>query len=165
MNANVIFTNEFKQMTKQKLPKAQRKELRIKALKEAEENGKFINAKSRYDIAKLAGFTDAQRASGYIWVLDQIKAGVLKEHIVGYKNNGRAEYEYHMANSKPVVKPVEAPMTIAPTFKPEVKVINVAEPKPVAVTIKADDVTISIENAGVDYIIALLKGIKEFHHE
>lgn len=103
MDATVTFSKEFKNKTKQVVGNVQKRELRLKKLAKAEEDGLLSKAKTRADVANLAGFTAAQKTSGYLWVYNQVKDGKLAEHIMNYLPNGKAEYEYHVidTSSKP----------------------------------------------------------------
>lgn len=103
MDATVTFSKEFKAKTKKVIGNVQKRELRLKMLAKAEEDGLLAKAKTRYDVANLAGFTAKQKTSGYLWVYNQVKEGKLAEHIMNYLPNGKAEYEYHVidTSSKP----------------------------------------------------------------
>lgn len=159
MDAKVTFTPEFKNKTKKKLSAERKKELRYQCLADAEKNGKLDKAKSRYDVAKLAGFTDKQRQSGYQWVYHQVKDGFIKEYISGYTKNGLAEYEYHLAEPKkrepytvsgvaPDTKLVakEEPIILSRAYEPN------AHPK---VTIKLARIELVLEDMPLKDIAAL----------
>lgn len=100
MDATVTFSKEFKAKTNKALGNVERRELRIKRLVEADKDGRLAKAKTRYDVGALAGFTEAQRTSGYLWTYHLIKDGILKEHIMNYTKDGHAEYEYHVSMPK-----------------------------------------------------------------
>lgn len=103
MDATVTFSKEFKEKTKNTLGNVQKRELRLKMLAKAEEDGLLAKAKTRAEVANLAGFTAKQKTSGYLWVYNQVKEGKIAEHIMNYLPNGKAEYEYHVidTSSKP----------------------------------------------------------------
>lgn len=169
MDAKVTFTPEFKNKTKKKLSGERKKELRFQCLADAEKNGELDKAKSRYDVAKLAGFTEKQRQSGYQWVYHQIKAGFIKEYIAGYTKNGLAEYEYHVAEPKkhepytvsgvaPKTKLVakEEPVILSRAYVPEKQTITLTNVHP-KVTIKLARIELVLEDMP-------LKDIAEFVH-
>lgn len=103
MDATVTFSKEFKQKANKPLGNVEKRELRIQRLVDADKDGRLAKAKTRYDVGALAGFTEAQRTSGYLWAYHLIKDGILKEHIMEYTKDGHAEYEYHVIDpsSKP----------------------------------------------------------------
>lgn len=103
MDATVTFSKDFKDKTKKVIGNVQKRELRLKMLAKAEEDGLLAKAKTRAEVANLAGFTAKQKTSGYLWVYNQVKEGKLAEHIMNYLPNGKAEYEYHVidTSSKP----------------------------------------------------------------
>lgn len=78
------------------LNKRERGRLRFEKLKEAEANGKLQKAKTRMEVAQLAGFSEHQYKTGYSWVMNMLTRKHLIEHISGRFPNGRAEYEYHI---------------------------------------------------------------------
>lgn len=152
MDAKVTFTPEFKNKTKKKLSGERKKELRFQCLADAEKNGELDKAKSRYDVAKLAGFTDKQRQSGYQWVYHQIKAGFIKEYIAGYTKNGLAEYEYHMVNK------IEEPVIInraEPVVKKEPTTVTLTNVHP-KVTIKLAHIELMLEDMPLKDIAELV---------
>ena len=80
----------------QGLNKLQRGKLRWEKLKEAEDNGKLLMAKNRYEVANMAGFTTTEKKKGYNWVSNMIRRGQLQEHIYSIGGNGKMEYEYKL---------------------------------------------------------------------
>lgn len=171
MEANVKFTNEFKAKTRKKLGNTRKKELRLQCLADAEKDGKLDKAKTRYDVAKLAGFTDKQKQSGYLWVYKQVKAGTIIEHIADYRKNGTAEYEYHIANplfaihkipavekramSKPVnVTKVLDTLKFGETLKPKSDTIKLTSVHPKAI-IRLSRIEIVLEDMKLEDIAIL----------
>ena len=98
-------------MAKANKPLSNRKkgELRTQKLKELAESGKLSMIKTRGDLAEAVGYTYAQRANaGYQWVHYKIERGELKETLVGYTENGSAEYEYQYLGKQQDVPRKEA---------------------------------------------------------
>lgn len=94
--SRLIFTKETKDKMEQGLNKLQRGKLRWEKLKEAEDNGKLLMAKNRYEVANMAGFTTTEKKKGYNWVSNMIRRGQLQEHIYSIGGNGKMEYEYKL---------------------------------------------------------------------
>lgn len=92
--SRITFTKETKDKMSKGLNKRQRGQLRFERLKEAEANGRLQKAKTRADVARLAGFTSDQYKTGYSWVMNMLTRKHLIEHISGMGKNGRAEYDY-----------------------------------------------------------------------
>ena len=94
--SRLTFTKETKDKMEKGLNKRERGRLRFEKLKEAEANGKLQKAKTRMEVAQLAGFSEKQYKTGYSWVMNMLTRKHLIEHISGRFPNGRAEYEYHI---------------------------------------------------------------------
>lgn len=149
MDANVTFTEDFKKKTHKKLGNARKKELRIKSLIKAEKDGRLMGAKTRRDVAKLAGFTDAQGQSGYIWVWQRIKEGTIKEFIMNRAKDGHAEYEYHIVDKE------EEPVILSRAFDPK-KTVTLTNVHP-KVTIRFRNFMVELEDMKLDEIAKLIK--------
>ena len=100
MEARVNFTKEFDKMTKTKISPQRKGELRWERLEVSEKDGVLQQAKSRYDIAEIAGITD--RSRGYGWVANLISKGNISETMRGVEN-GKFVYEYHLTK-RPLFK-------------------------------------------------------------
>lgn len=68
--------------------------LRFEKLKELERDGKIGYAKNRYELAKMLGFTEQQKKSGYQWVSNNVRRKHIVEHISGLNKYGKMEFEY-----------------------------------------------------------------------
>lgn len=157
MDATVTFSKEFKAKTNKALGNIEKRELRIKRLVEADKDGRLAKAKTRYDVGALAGFTKAQRTSGYLWTYHLIKDGILKEHIMNYTKDGHAEYEYHVSMPKQAETKAE-PVTVkdtAPQFEPKKQVVTLTNVHP-KVTIKLSHIELVIEDMPLKDIAALV---------
>lgn len=149
-------------MAKANKPLSNRKkgELRTQKLKELAESGKLSMIRNRGDLAEAVGYTYSQRSNaGYQWVHYKIEKGELKETLVGYTDNGAAEYEYQY-----IGKPKNT-TSLAGDFK-------VAEPKVVledqkeeptvlatntVITIYKGDITIAVENVSDTALVDIIK--------
>lgn len=155
MDATVTFSKEFKQKTTKVLGNVEKRELRIKRLVEADKDGRLAKAKTRYDVGALAGFTKAQKTSGYLWTYKLIKDGILKEHIMNYTKDGHAEYEYHVSEPKKAeAKPVTVKDT-APQFEPKKQTVTLTNVHP-KVTIKLSHIELVLEDMPLKDIAELV---------
>lgn len=157
MDATVTFSKEFKQKTTKVLGNVEKRELRIKRLIEADKDGRLAKAKTRYDVGALAGFTKAQKTSGYLWTYKLIKDGILKEHIMNYTQNGHAEYEYHVVEPKKAEVKAE-PVTVkdtAPQFEPKKQTVTLTNVHP-KVTIKLSHIELVLEDMPLKDIAELV---------
>ena len=92
--SRLTFTDETKKRMTKGLTKREKGRLRFERLKEAAEDGRLQRAKTRAEVAHLAGFTRGQYKTGYSWVMNMLTRKHLFERISGMAPNGRAEYEY-----------------------------------------------------------------------
>lgn len=97
--SRLTFTKETKEKMEKGLNKRQRGKLRFERLQEAEKDGRLQKAKTRMDIARIAGFSDRQYKTGYSWVMNMLTRKHLIEHMVALGKNGRAEYEYSLGST------------------------------------------------------------------
>lgn len=173
MDATVTFSKEFKNKTKQVVGNVQKRELRLQRLAKAEEDGLLAKAKTRADVANLAGFTAKQKTSGYLWVYNQVKDGKLAEHIMNYLPNGKAEYEYHVidTSSKPrkdsrAVKHIdnstfkkvakEEPVILSRAYEPKGQTVTLTNVHP-KVTIKLAHIELVLEDMPLKDIAELVR--------
>ena len=94
--SRLIFSKETRKKMNEELSRAQRGKLRWNRIKDADDNGILSHAKNRYEVANIAGYSSAERSKGYQWVSNLVRRGHLQEIMHGL-NNGKFEYEYHVA--------------------------------------------------------------------
>lgn len=168
--SRLYFRKETKQKMEQGLSKREIGKLRFERLKAAETDGKLSKAKSRADLLKIAGFTDAQRGIGYSWIGNLVRRGHLQEIIADYNRHGKAEYEYHLLSEphfvgfKRTKKATAKPTTPTPTVKTQV--IKIDTPpvttmgnKPTTttkVTIRYNDLVIELEQVDCNFVAKMI---------
>lgn len=155
--SRITFTKETKDKMSKGLNKRQRGQLRFERLKEAEANGRLQKAKTRADVARLAGFTSDQYKTGYSWVMNMLTRKHLIEHISGMGRNGRAEYDYAIGTT-PDYGMVNATKGRAKFHEQRKEVMTdkchviadevptVLAPAPQKITIKYGELSIELEN-------------------
>lgn len=166
MDARVILTNETKKEMNKKLTNHHKGVLLARRLKEVAENGKLSQARTRFDVAKLVGYTEGQRASGYAWVKRMVEIGVLTETFEGFSKYGKPEHQFfyngttadiaNKSNKKAVQEPTAQP---AENF---VGTVENSEPTVVAQTVLTlyhGETTLAVEGVGGDTIIEIVKSI------
>ena len=150
-------------MEKANKPLSNRKkgELRTLKLKELAESGKLSMIKTRGDLAEAVGYTYAQRGNaGYQWVHYKIEKGELKETLVGYTDNGAAEYEYQYIGRPKNVAPLAG---VLKAVEPKVVLEDQKEEGPTVlatntvITIYKGDTTIAIENVSDTALVDIIK--------
>lgn len=95
-NATVILSDEFKKKTvAQKLSTAQKSRLIKNKLIELEESGKIQFIKTRQDLAKAIG-VNSPSANASSRIANLISRNLVSERLVGFSNQHKAEYEYHV---------------------------------------------------------------------
>lgn len=170
--SRLTFTKETKNKMEKGLSKREIGKLRFERIKEAEKSGFLQKAKTRSEVARLAGFSREQYKTGYSWVTNMINRKHIIERISGLNpNNGRAEYEYHLGSDPDYeMKGVIASRKKNNKEAEEVIVMNtrIPEPKPqvLASAIKMEitkgnlsiKVDITDSNIALDLIKQLLKG-------
>lgn len=124
------------------------------------ESGKLSLARTRFDVASMAGYTEGQRASGYAWVKRMIKIGRLTEEFDCIGKYGKAEYRYYYNppkdKKKAKVEKVEPEQVVV---KQEVEQeVEQVENKTI-VSIYHGETTIAIEGVSGDDLIAIIKAI------
>lgn len=160
--SRLTFTKETKDKISKGLNRRQQGKLRFEKLKEAEENGLLQKAKTRIEVAQLAGFTKEQYKTGYSWVSNMLVRKHLIERISGIGMNGRAEYEYHLG-SEPDYSNYSAAKARAKINKQPEVVVDEVETKPQVIAsvakleIVRGDLSIKIEFANDTNVIELVK--------
>lgn len=76
------------------LPLQRKGELHYEALERAAKEGRLQFAKNRFEVAKLAGYTNREQSNGYQWVINMVKRGCLEEIPFGRDELGNLEYQY-----------------------------------------------------------------------
>ena len=72
---------------------------RLMRIQEAEADGRLQGATSRAEVITLAGFMpDQAQSQGRPWIQRMIRQHKITETLTGFGANGKAEYEYHLAN-------------------------------------------------------------------
>ena len=170
--SRVTFTDEFLEKTKHKNLSPQAKgKLRWERLVRADGDGTLQRAKTRMDIAKIAGIQEGRNA--YAWVTTMIYRGVLKETLVGFENN-KAIYEYHIG--KPLnytngrktlsdrIKREKAEKQVAEQQRPQQIVAERQKPinnSSANVSIIINGTEIKVENANAKFVVELIREIKK----
>lgn len=159
MDARVSVSKDTINKAEKDLSKVKCGALLAERLAEVAESGKLSLARTRFDVASMAGYTEGQRASGYAWVKRMIKIGVLTEEFDGVGKNGKAEYRYYYNPPKTTKK---AKTTKVEQVEPEQvepeQVVEQVQNKTV-VSIYHGETTIAIEGVSGEDLIAIIKAI------
>lgn len=166
MDARVSVSKDTISKAEKELSTVKRGALLAERLAEVAKSGKLSLARTRFDVASMAGYTEGQRTSGYAWATRMIKIGVLTEEVDGVDKYGKAEYRYYynppMAKTQ---KKVEEP-AIVKSEVPKSKLIEYeadeqaeVEQNKTIVSIYHGETTIAIEGIGGDDLIAIIKAI------
>lgn len=160
--SRLTFTKDTKNKMTKGLNRRQQGKLRFERLKEAEANGLLQKAKTRSEVAQLAGFTREQYKTGHSWVSNMLVRKHLIERISGMGMNGRAEYEYHLGSEPDYSNHNAAKARAKINKQPKVVVDNVeTKPKVIASVAKLEivrgDLSIKIEFANDTNVIELVK--------
>lgn len=166
--SKLTLTDEFIKKTKKKLGPQEKGRLRWERLVRADKDGTLQSAKKRIDIGKIAGIMDDRNA--YCWTANMIQKGAITETLMNYEN-GKATYEYHLG--KPL-KYESGRKSIVKRAQQEKKIIEKQESEPITKTIKVEysdsranvtininSMTIAIEDAPIDYLVALIKELSK----
>ena len=162
--SRLTFTDETKKRMTKGLTKREKGRLRFERLKEAAEDGRLQRAKTRAEVAHLAGFTRGQYKTGYSWVMNMLTRKHLFERISGMAPNGRAEYEYTLGPDPIYGVKTDAVVQHISQKKDEMagKCYEVAteEPKVLAtpnkVTIKYGELSIELEQISAKVVAELV---------
>lgn len=157
MDARVSVSKDTINKAEKDLSKVKRGALLAERLAEVAESGKLSLARTRFDVASMAGYTEGQRASGYAWVKRMIKIGVLTEEFDGIGKYGKAEYRYYYNPPKTTKKAKAKKVEQA---EPEIveQVVEQLQNKTV-VSIYHGETTIAIEGVSGEDLIAIIKAI------
>ena len=138
-------------------------ELRTQKLKELAESGKLSMIRTRGDLAEAVGYTYSQRSNaGYQWVHYKIEKGELKETLVGYTDNGAAEYEYQYISKNiatPSKEATESALAMYDKLKQDSIEKSMAELNSPMVTFYKGDITISLEFMSEEGIARIIKEV------
>lgn len=156
MDARVSVSKDTISKAEKELTKVKRGALLAERLAEVAENGKLSLARTRFDVASMAGYTEGQRASGYAWVKRMIKIGRLTEEFDGIGKYGKAEYRYYYNPPKTTKK---AKVEKVEQVEPEQTEIEQVEQSKTIVSIYHGETTIAIEGVSGDDLIAIIKAI------
>lgn len=159
--SNLVITGETMEKANKPLSNRKKGELRTQKLKELAESGKLSMIKTRGDLAEAVGYTYAQRGNaGYQWVHYKIERGELKETLVGYTDNGAAEYEYQYVGKNiatPSKEATESALAMYDKLKQDSIEQSMAELTSSTVTIYKGDTTIAIENISDTTLVNIIK--------
>lgn len=156
MDARVILTDKTKKEMNKELTNHHKGALLARRLKEVAENGKLSQARTRFDVARLVGYTEGQRASGYAWVKRMVKIGVLSETLDSVNEHGRANYQFFYNGTTEEQKKEEPVETVEVAETPVEPVENVGK---TILTLYHCETTLAIEGASGDTIVEIVKSI------
>lgn len=165
--SNVIISEETRK--KNQLNKRQQGKLRYKRLQEMEQSGELSNASTRNELAQLLGYPKGDKA-GISWVNNMVNRGYIKEYIAGAEK-GKVMKEFHLTSKIPdydfsqVKAKNKAVRENKVVQENKVEEINRVEPeqkpnKPTRVVVEYCGMTITIDNAGAEYVSEIIKTIK-----
>lgn len=161
MDARVSVSKDTINKAEKDLSRVRRGELLAERLAEVAESGKLSLARTRFDVASMAGHTEGQRASGYAWVKRMIKIGRLTEEFDSIGKYGKAEYRYYYNppknKKKAKVEKAEPKQVVVEQTEVEQEVEQV-ENKTI-VSIYHGETTIAIEGVSGDDLVAIIKAI------
>ena len=153
--SKLTFRKETKEKMEKPLSAMEKGKLMWARLEEAEKDGRLQQAKSRADVAGIAGYTDSKR--GYSWASNLVKRGALVETIYGpgeytYALGKAPKFEYtgnKIKNKKPDehTEPVVLSRAYVPTENGKV-------------VVECGGMRITMENVGVEYVKEIIKTIK-----
>ena len=161
--SRLTFRKETKEKMEKPLTAMEKGRLMWEKIVEAERDGRLQQAKSRVDVASIAGYTDDKR--GYSWASNMIKRGAILETIYGpgeytyaIGNAPKFEYTGNKTRSKKV-KPVEKAEPVEHT-EPVVLSRAYVPTENGKVVIECGGMRITMENVGVEYVKEIIKAIK-----
>lgn len=159
MDARVIISKETQEKLNKPLNAKQKGELRMKRLREIANTGEISKAKTKWELAKMCGYTERERSNGYAWVMYLIRQKKIIETIVAYNQYGKAEYEYALNFEKSKPNPLKETFKVAePTRKPDELVENKAgRSENIIMTIRKGDTEIKVENGGQQMVVEIIK--------
>lgn len=157
--SRLTFRKETKEKMEKPLTAMEKGKLMWGKIVEAEKSGRLQQAKSRVDVAHIAGYTDDKR--GYSWASNMIKRGAIVETIYApgeytYAVGQAPKFEYtgNKSRSKKV-KPANIehtePVVLARAYTPT---------ENGKVVIECGGMRITMENVGVEYVKEIIKTVK-----
>lgn len=158
--SNVIISEETRK--KNQLNKRQQGRLRYQRLQELEQSGALSNASTRNELAEMLGYPKGSK-TGISWVNNMVHRGYIKEYIAGAEK-GKVMKEFHLTSKTPDYDFRQAKAKNKAIREKKVKEINI-EPeqkpnKPTRVVVEYCGMTITIDNAGAEYVSEIIKTIK-----
>ena len=158
--SNVIISEETRK--KNQLNKREQGRLRFQRLQELEQSGELSNASTRGELAELAGYP-RESNTGVSWVNNMIRRGYIKETIMG-TDKGKVLKEFHLTSKIPDYDYRKLRAKNKAIRENKVKEIDI-EPeqkpnKPTRVVVEYCGMTITIDNAGAEYVSEIIKTIK-----
>lgn len=155
--SRLTFRKETKEKMEKPLTAMEKGKLMWEKIVEAEKDGRLQQAKSRLDVAHIAGYTDDKR--GYSWASNIIKRGAIVETIYApgeytYTIGTAPKFEYigNKTRSKKV-KPVKKtePVILSRAYVPT---------ENGKVVIECGGMRITMENVGVEYVKEIIRTVK-----
>lgn len=157
--SNVIISEETRK--KNQLNKRQQGKLRYQRLQELEQSGALSNASTRNELAQMLGFGSGEKR-GISWVNNMVNRGYIKEYIAGTEK-GKVMKEFHLTSKAPDYDFSQAKAKNKAIKENKVEEINKVEQKPTRptrVVVEYCGMTITIDNAGAEYVSEIIKTIK-----
>lgn len=96
--SRLVLTKATKEQIQKELSQLKKGQLRWERLKEAEEKGLLSLAKTRKDLAEIAGFSEEEMKAGRRWVSVLIGRGHIKEVLSKYAGRN-SEHEYFLKSN------------------------------------------------------------------
>ena len=155
--SRLTISKETQEQLSKPLTKRERGRLRYIRLKELGEKGILSKARTREDVLKMVGFTDATMKTGDAWLGYMIKQGYLKETVV-WKRGRKGEYEYTMGSKEPNYDLFNRNASKKKKVEPVVEQVEaVVEPvKKTKAIFRHNGVEIELEEANQELILALV---------
>lgn len=159
--SNVIISEETRK--KNQLNRRQQGKLRYKRLQELEQSGELSHASTRNELAELLGYPKGSK-TGISWVNNMVNRGYIKEYIAGTEK-GKVMKEFHLTSKIPDYDFSQARAKNKAIKENKVEEINKVESeqipsKPTRVVVEYCGMTITIDNAGAEYVSEIIKTIK-----
>lgn len=157
--SNVIISEETRK--KNQLNKRQQGKLRYQRLQELEQSGALSNASTRNELAEMLGYPKGSK-TGISWVNNMVNRGYIKEYIMGTEK-GKVMKEFHLTSKIPDYDFSQARAKKKVVRENKVEEINEPEQKPnkpTRVVVEYCGMTITIDNAGAEYVSEIIKTIK-----
>lgn len=158
--SRLTFRKETKEKMESKpLTAMEKGRLMWQKIEDAEKNGRLQQAKSRVDVANIAGYTNDKR--GYSWASNMIKRGAILETIYG-----PGEYTYAIGNAPKFeytgnkLKAKKAKTTNVEHTEPVILARAYTPTENSKVVIEHGGMRITMENVGVEYVKEIIKAIK-----